>query len=260
MRYFKVYTGRYGGELTIGRITSELYEQFIDSDEYDIIDHFNDWDNDIAWHDIDDIEHLNGPYCDNQYYVQEEDYAGEEIGDELGPFEYNQLYTREAYLYDVAAHAKRPEGAPPPATPELQPVLQFFSEEKGGFGEICIETEGDFDPEKLYVGICETDVAMLIDAYFYDRVQIEPDFDNADTIGKGYRAIVGQMNMKWHDPLDQVDLDEFFSYLDDEQSIVNARKGNPVAKYSRKFNKAVVMCDKKKAKKSGYLKHKKQKR
>jgi len=32
--------------------------------------------------------------------------------------------------------------------------------------------------------------------------------------------------------------------------------GNPVAKHNRKFNKAVVMADRKKAAKRGYRKHK----
>jgi hypothetical protein len=30
---------------------------------------------------------------------------------------------------------------------------------------------------------------------------------------------------------------------------------NPVARYLKKYNKAVVMADRKKAKKSGYIKH-----
>jgi hypothetical protein len=33
-------------------------------------------------------------------------------------------------------------------------------------------------------------------------------------------------------------------------------KHNPVAKYCRRFNKAVVMVDRKKAARSGYRKHK----
>ena len=36
----------------------------------------------------------------------------------------------------------------------------------------------------------------------------------------------------------------------------SAKARNPVARYLRKYNKGVVMADRKKRKKSGYVKHK----
>ena len=39
----------------------------------------------------------------------------------------------------------------------------------------------------------------------------------------------------------------------------SAKTRNPVARYLRKYNKGVVMADRKKAKKAGYLKHRKNK-
>jgi len=36
----------------------------------------------------------------------------------------------------------------------------------------------------------------------------------------------------------------------------SAKTRNPVARYLRKYNKSVVMADRKKATKAGYLKHK----
>jgi len=198
MRRFKIYTGRYGGELTIGRISQELFDNLKYADEDVIIENFDGWDSDLAWHDIDDIEHITGPFADNEYDVFEVNSEDEEIA-EVGRFRYNGLYAREAYLYDISAHAARPEGAPAPITPELQPVLHFFSEEKGGFGEVYIETEGDFDPAKLCIGTVETDLAEIIDEYYYDGKQVEPDLDFCDTVGKGYYAKVGAMNMEWHD-------------------------------------------------------------
>lgn len=210
MRYFRVFTGRYGGELTIGKITDEEFADFSSEeyDEYDIGEHFGEWDRDLQWHEIDDIEHLNGPYSDNKYYVMEEDADGNEIGEELGPFDYNHLYGREAYTQskDMLEY-KKPED-------DVKNVLQFFSEEKGSFGQLIIETEGDFDPDKLYVGVCETDLAELIESYFYDKIEVEPDFDFADTIGKAYRGSVGKMIMRWHDRYDQLDFDELWEYTE----------------------------------------------
>ena len=39
----------------------------------------------------------------------------------------------------------------------------------------------------------------------------------------------------------------------------SAKTRNPVARYLRKYNKGVVMADRKKAKKAGYVKHRKNK-
>lgn len=203
MKYFRIFTGRYGGELTIGRISQEEFDRFKDADELDLIDHFADFDRETPWHEIDDIEHLSGPYADNQYYVQEMDVDGNEIGDHLGPFEYNHLYGREAYTSDNTRGN------------ETLPVLVFHSAEKGGFGEVLIESYDDFDPEKFYVGTVETDCANLIESYFYDKIEIEPDFDYADSTGKGYYAMVGEFVTAWHDEQSSIDINEFFEYLED---------------------------------------------
>ena len=206
MRYFRVYTGRYGGELCIGQIPQEELDRFKDADESDIINHYCDYDNEVQWHEIDGIEHLSGPYADSSYYVQEEDVDGNAIGDEIGPFDYNHLYGREAYLSEDSRGN------------ETVPVLQMHSAEKGGFGEVLIESEDDFDPDKFYVGIVESDVANLIESYYYDKKEIEPDFDYADTIGKGFYAFVGEMVMAWYDDRASISdevLTEYFSYLED---------------------------------------------
>ena len=211
MRKFRVYTGRYGGELTIGKISDEEFAHFVGAETDEIIDEFADWDRERPWHDIDDLEHLNAPYSDNQYYVQEESDIGVEIGDQLGPFDYNHLYGREAYCSPW--NGKDPEEE---ARQERVNVLQFFSEEKGGFGDLLIETEGDFDPEKLCIGVVETELAMLIDSYYYDKVQIDPDYDSCDTIGKGYHACVGTMFTKYHDKLEDVNIEEAFEWMEED--------------------------------------------
>jgi len=210
MRYFRVYTGRYGGELTVGKISDEEFERFNGEDSETIIEEFSDWDRETPWHEIDDLEHLNAPYSDCDYYVQEETADGDWIGPQLGPFQYNHLYGREVYCSPW--NGKDPEEE---ARQEKVNVLQFFSEEKGGFGDLLIETEEDFDPSKLRIGVAETELAMLIDSYYYNKVQIEPDYDSCDTIGKGYHAFIGTMYTKWHDRIEDIDFEEAFEYMDE---------------------------------------------
>ena len=221
MRYFRVFTGRWGGELTIGKITDEQFARFAESDqdEYEIGDYFGDWELEQQWHEIDEIEHLNGPFADNQYYVTEIDAEGNEIGDENGPFDFNNvLYGREAYTQSedlLEVHRVLNRVIINEEESDLvQKVLQFFSEEKGSFGEVIIETEGNFDPDKFFVGVCETDLATLIESYYYDRIELEPDFDYADTIGKAYRGSVGEMIMKFHDTKNDLDFNDLWEYAD----------------------------------------------
>ena len=40
MRKFRVYTGRYGGELTIGKISDEEFAHFVGAETDEIIDEF----------------------------------------------------------------------------------------------------------------------------------------------------------------------------------------------------------------------------
>jgi len=197
-RYFKIDTGRYGGEVVIGAVTSEFVEYWQDRDSDDLLCHVlaTDWDDEddidsnspemtldgnTSWHEVDDLEHVNGPYADNNYlvyeielapgveylngelvYPEDWDYSNqpyEEIT-EYTMHEYDQyVYGREAYTheYDTESGVKH------------SPVLCMHSAEKGGFGEVVVETNGeDFDPEKLAIGTVETDLAEIIEAYWYD--------------------------------------------------------------------------------------------
>ena len=92
----------------------------------------------------------------------------------------------------------------------------FHSSEKGGFGEVYVETDGeDFDPELLQTGQLESDMGTLIESYWYDRKPLQIDFDYADTMGKGYYASVGYVNTKWHDSSE-----DYVSYDMEETEIV----------------------------------------
>ena len=85
-RYFRIETGRYGGEIVCGEVTPEFYEYWVDREDYELqeamwsdgedhpdspkprADDDEYW---TAWHEIDDFLHLSAPYADNQYYVTE---------------------------------------------------------------------------------------------------------------------------------------------------------------------------------------------
>lgn len=257
-RVFKISTGRYGGELAVGRVSADFVdywrERVEEDGDSDLIQHvlgleYDDedmMDSDspaimddadfCGWFETDDKEHLNGPYADNSYYVHEvelhpdaefqygavcwkegvdHDYSVakyEEIGEESDALDYeNYLYGREAYSTDPDSEHLEEEV-------ELEPVLFFHSSEKGGFGEVFVVTDGaDFDPDLFAIGVCETDMGTIIETYWYDGVQLEVDWDYADTTGKGYYASVGYMNPKWHDTLDKyaADSDNIKELLED---------------------------------------------
>jgi len=245
-RIFKIYTGRYGGELTIGEVSQDFMEYWQDKmedpgDDAELMDHIHnvswedseDCDPDSPalmydpenpnpdWSEIDDIEHINGPYADNTYYSVEiklhqdaelrygevcwkegtdYDYSTsmyEELDDTEQGHEYTHaLYSREAY-----ANHSEPDWDEEETAQHFVPVLSVHSAEKGGFGEVYVVTDGeDFDPDKFCVGQVETDLATIIEAYWYDGVALEIDFSGADTTGKGMYVQTSWMNKKWHDP------------------------------------------------------------
>jgi len=234
-RYFVVDTGRYGGEVCMGKMPADFVEywneKIREDGDSDFISHVQsfEWDDEdgrdpespsigeefYSWTECEEIEHLNGPYEDNNYYVQEiklhpdavynteyqtiewkegvdHDYTVsmfEDVGEEMGPFDYKTLYSREAYAnYDT-----------PQQDFQTEPVMCWHSSEKGGFGEVFIATEDDFDPEKFFCGAVETDCATIIERYWYDKKELDVHFDRADSTGKGYYAYVGFMNPAWHD-------------------------------------------------------------
>ena len=239
-RYFKIDTGRYGGELVVGSINSkfvdywaEKVEEDGDSDLIDTLQGFE-WDDDdmgdndspvpkeefYAWHECDDLEHVNGPFEDNDFHVveiklhQDAEYVDgiiqwkegadhdyrvqmfEEIGDEERQSYQSCIYSRECYTTKSFLEEEDNEE-------EYTPVLNFFSSEKGGFGDVYVETEGeDFDPKLLQTGQVETDMATIIESYWYDRKPLQINYDYADTTGKGYYAGVGYVKKQWHDTQD----------------------------------------------------------
>lgn len=250
-RYFKINTGRYGGEMAVGSVSKEFVEYWkpivAEEGQGDLIDTLQgiEWEDDdmgdpdspkpnenfYCWNENDDMEHVNGPFADNQFEVveiqlhEDAEYADgliqwkegvdhgystlmyEEIGDEESHDYQSCIYSRECYSSDEVDSDNEED---------YQPTLFFFSSEKGGFGEVYVETDGeDFDPELLQTGQIESDMGEIIESYWYDRAPLQIDFDYADTMGKGYYASVGFVNTKWHD-----ESDKYVSYDMEETEIV----------------------------------------
>lgn len=227
-RYFKINTGFYGGEVVVGKSTEDFVSYWANAGQQGLTEHLErmNWgedvvdvnsptlteDGDVPWPEVDDYEHLNGPYSDNEFVVCEIELADGvtyEEGSFLYPddWEYEQLpyeavsedehffcsnhvYSREVYTYEKTDREEN----------DYIPVFQFHLAGKGSFGEVVVETDGeDFDPEKLAIGIVETDLCEIIEAYWYDGVMLTINFEDSSSTAKGTYACVGYMNKKWYD-------------------------------------------------------------
>ena len=95
------------------------------------------------------------------------------------------------------------------------PVLCFHSGEKGSFGQWFIETDQPFDPKKLAYTQVETDLCELVTGIYYDKKELETNYDYAESNGKGYYAYVGWLKEEWWDsPVKEQDID--WTDYDDE--------------------------------------------
>ena len=223
-RRFRIEGGRYGGELVLGEVSPAFASHYAESQDHVVEavleadqmgwgsddepedalldpnappiprDDFNMWEND-------DIEHLNAPYSDGGFTVYEVPADGSDDWDhdkEVYEGEAIQVYGREGGYFGheepELVNEEDDEGN------KYVPVLLFHSSEKGSFACWFAETDGeDFDEFKLGYSIVETNLCEMIENVYYDKQELEPNYDYNDTTGKGYDAEVGWLNMKWHD-------------------------------------------------------------
>jgi hypothetical protein len=243
-RIFRIEAGRYGGETVIGKVDSEFVDYFLAIDKSErqeaIIEHVTsyDWDDgqpdadapipkeDYYMWECDDIEHINSAYADSGFFVTE-------VTNEESKYDYSEtetpleavmcLYGREAYSMGTL-----PDDEDIQDDDNYVPTLAFHSGEKGGFGCWFVETDGEpFDKYKFTYGIIETDMGEFIDSVWYDKKELETDYDFNDTTGKGYYAGVGYMNPKWHDKGEKYIegckyLEQYWEEFDDE--VLEAKK------------------------------------
>ena len=212
-KIYRIDGGRYGGEVVVGRVSQEFYEQHKDLEEADLLDAL--WDlEDVtgqAWYEYDDLEHHSGAYADGGFYIT--DVSGED-----DPYAWNDtekffenidhIYDRECYS-TVGGDEKYEQTIP---------VITVHSAEKGAFGSWFVETDGKLDPTKLAYSTIATDTCELVEHVYYDRKCLETDFDWADTTGKGMYASVGPFVEKWHDTREMYNeqyVAELFAELED---------------------------------------------
>ena len=231
-RRYRVDASNYGGELVVGIVGEQFVKDTCNLDETDLVDavlSFDDfsqpdepddalkdpekeiaipYENYNMW-EADDLEHINSSYADGKFTVTEvtgvEDHDWNENSVELDP---EVLYSREgAYLSKTIDDD----------VDNWKPVLMFHSAEKGNFACWFIDTDKEFDPKKLVVGEVETEMGSFVDRVFYDKKELDPEYDYNDTMGKGYYAMSGWLNIKWRDSYTQVDenLDEYWQDFDE---------------------------------------------
>ncbi len=94
-----------------------------------------------------------------------------------------RVYSTEMFVHDTK------KGLVDPV-----PVLMCYDAQKGSFGRVVVETNGeDFDVNKLVFGVCENTMTTHIDQYFYDKKPLSVDMDYLSTWGKGFHTSVGYM-------------------------------------------------------------------
>jgi len=248
-RYFKIDTGRYGGETVCGEVTPEFYEYWVEQDQDELCsalfsdgeDHpdspkpcADDEDYWTAWHEIDNFFHGNSPYADNQYRVCEitlkegvtfdPEYGGFETDNDGYDF-YDELTDwedQEAHDYIAFASQELYGNRDNAGNEGSVPVLFFHSGEKGGFGEVVVVTDGDdFNPAKFRIDVAETDVGEFILSYWYDQKELPVNYDWCDTMGKSSNAYLTYLDVndheKWFKPMseDTPELDEFWEADED---------------------------------------------
>lgn len=91
------------------------------------------------------------------------------------------VYSRELFVHEGKEGIVDPE-----------PVLMMFDSQKGDFGRLYIQTNGeDFDHNKLAMGVCENNMLNAAVEYFYDKESLSIDTGYMSTWGKGFFAYVG---------------------------------------------------------------------
>lgn len=240
-RRFRIEGGNYGGELVLGEVSPAFASHYAESQDHVVEavleadqmgwgsddepedalldpdappmprDDFNMWEND-------DIEHLNAPYSDSDFTVYEVPADGsddwnydKEVFEGKGICVYGREGGYFGHEEPEIVNEEDDEGN------KYVPVLCFHSSEKGTFTSWFVDTDEDFDEFKLGYSIVETNLCELIENVYYDKQELEANYDYNDTTGKGYYAEVGWLNMKWHDSdeLSQENMEEYWLEYDD---------------------------------------------
>ena len=242
---YRIEGGRYGGEAVLGTVNPAFASYYADEENQgDLVDavlESEDWepneeaDNDTLldpegvphpalpgedfymWEN-DDLEHINSAYADGGFSVYEVPADGSDDWDyekETYDGEAIHVYGREGgYFSDEEPEIVNEEDED---GNKYVPVLMFHSSEKGGFGAWFVDTDEPFDEFKLGYGIVETNLAEFVDAVYYNKEELDCDYDYNDTTGKSYDAQVGWLNIKWHDSQENIEkhMKDYWEEYDD---------------------------------------------
>ena len=241
---YRIEGGRYGGELVLGEVNPAFASYYADKRE-DVVDAVleeedyepNEEENsdalldpegpphpalpgeDFYMWENDGFEHLNSPYSDGGFTVYEVPADGSDDWDHE-----NEVYEGEGiFVYGREGGYFNTDDEPEVLNEEdadgnkYVPVLAFHSSEKGSFGSWFVDTDEPFDKFKLGYGVVETNLAEFVDAVYYDKVELDCDYDYNDTTGKSYDAEVGWLNTKWHDSQENINenMEEYWQEFDD---------------------------------------------
>ena len=241
---YRIEGGRYGGELVLGEVNpafasyyadkqDEVVDAVLEAEDEDIneeeesdalldpegLPHPAVPGEDYYMWENDGFEHINSAYADGGFYVYEVPVDGSDdwaYDEEVYEGEAIHVYGREGGYFSTE---DEPEVLNKEDTDgnKYVPVLAFHSSEKGSFGAWFVDTKEPFDEFKLGYGVVETNLAEFVDAVYYDKEELDCDYDYNDTTGKSYDAQVGWLNTKWHDSQENINenIDEYFEEFDD---------------------------------------------
>lgn len=212
---FKINIGQLGGELIVGDISQEFYDFWKDKDIGSLKkailsegqsesnspkpnNRFDDWEH---WSNYGNIINEFGAYSDSKYTVTEiklaeqvsidngilrdltndyrvNDEMYEEIQGTSKKFRYQIAWVTEAIMCESDLG-------------NIVPAFAFHSSEKGDFGELFVDTNGDeFNPDLLEVGVIESDLTSIINSFWYNKKNIYESGDK-ETRGKSSHIKLG---------------------------------------------------------------------
>ena len=196
---YDVHISRYGGEHTIGTIPLKVAKWWLankTADEFEEYILSHDWEEDKDefnksipeefqineyWHDLDDIEHMNGAeYASSNYAYVHEDKGMSTQSELVGEFPIEDVPIETTF--DPVDFATDEDGMMLNDTKHDEVIVYGQSFEKGGWDYEQIVTDKPFDISKLSVGITIWDNLKIITSIYYE----DKCYGNigGDTMGK----------------------------------------------------------------------------
>jgi hypothetical protein len=97
------------------------------------------------------------------------------------------------------------------------PVIMMYDSQKGTFGHIVIQTNGeDFDPKKFAYTSMTNTMSNGVEGYYYNKESLSVDNNDLSTWGKGFHASVGWVEKAEIEYDYQAMLDEGWKNLESE--------------------------------------------